>query len=154
MLQADLAEQERSQRLGLRTWVDWLEVWGMRIVINTLVFILLCGSLALIGLTTSKMIDVSVAKYSGELCVQKVSVQHHLCVSCFKLRPGPESTLILCILQESNGTKSSAGYTLFYQFVPHLTITLINLVVPRVFQKLVFFEEYKHETQIKITLFR
>lgn len=111
-LAADLAEQERSKRLGLRTWVDWLEVWGMRIVINTLVFILLCGSLALIGLTTSKMID------------------------------------------ESNGTKSSAGYTLFYQFVPHLTITLINLVVPRVFQKLVFFEEYKHETQIKITLFR
>lgn len=69
LLQADLAEQERSKRLGLRTWVDWLEVWGMRIVINTLVFILLCGSLALIGLTTSKMIDVSVAQYSGELCV-------------------------------------------------------------------------------------
>lgn len=69
LLQADLAEQERSKRLGLRTWVDWLEVWGMRIVINTLVFILLCGSLALIGFTTSKMIDVSVAKYSGELCV-------------------------------------------------------------------------------------
>lgn len=69
LLQADLAEQERSKRLGLRTWVDWLEVWGMRIVINTLVFILLCGSLALIGLTTSKMIDVSVTKYSGELCV-------------------------------------------------------------------------------------
>lgn len=98
LLQADLAEQERSKRLGLRTWVDWLEVWGMRIVINTLVFILLCGSLALIGLTTSKMIDVSVTKYSGELCVYKVSVQHHLFVSCFKLRPGPESTLILCIL--------------------------------------------------------
>lgn len=69
LLQADLAEQERSKRLGLRTWVDWLEVWGMRIVINTLVFILLCGSLALIGLTTSKMIDVSVAKYSWEFCV-------------------------------------------------------------------------------------
>lgn len=69
LLQADLAEQERSKRLRLRTWVDWLEVWGMRIVINTLVFILLCGSLALIGLTTSKMIDVSVAKYNGELCV-------------------------------------------------------------------------------------
>lgn len=69
LLQADLAEQERSKRLGLRTWVDWLEVWGMRIVINTLVFILLCGSLALIGLTTSKMIDVSVTQYSGELCV-------------------------------------------------------------------------------------
>lgn len=81
LLQADLAEQERSKRLGLRTWVDWLEVWGMRIVINTLVFILLCGSLALIGLTTSKMIDVSVAQYSGDraLCLEGVSTAPSLC---------------------------------------------------------------------------
>lgn len=81
LLQADLAEQERSKRLGLRTWVDWLEVWGMRIVINTLVFILLCGSLALIGLTTSKMIDVSVAQYSGDqaLCLEGVSTATSLC---------------------------------------------------------------------------
>ena len=59
-LQADLAEQDRIKRLRMRMWVDWLEVWGMRIVINVLVFVLLCGSLALIGFTTSKMIDVSI----------------------------------------------------------------------------------------------
>ncbi|XP_062594473.1 transmembrane channel-like protein 7 [Saccostrea cucullata] len=111
-LVADLADQERTKRLGLRTLVDWLEVWGMRIVINILVVILLCGSLALIGLTTSKMID------------------------------------------ESDGEGSSAASNLFFQFVPHLTINLLNLVVPRVFQKLVIFEEYTHEFQIKITLFR
>jgi hypothetical protein len=58
VLQADLEEQDRVKRLDMRTLVDWLEVWGMRIVINILVFILLCGSLALIGLTTSKMIEV------------------------------------------------------------------------------------------------
>ncbi|XP_078319443.1 transmembrane channel-like protein 7 [Crassostrea virginica] len=111
-LAADLAEQDRIKRLRMRMWVDWLEVWGMRIVINVLVFVLLCGSLALIGFTTSKMID------------------------------------------ESDSNKSSTAANLFFQFVPHITITFLNLVVPRVFQKLVIFEEYTNEFRIKITLFR
>ena len=56
--------------------------------------------------------------------------------------------------QESDSNKSSTAANLFFQFVPHITITFLNLVVPRVFQKLVIFEEYTNEFRIKITLCR
>ncbi|XP_021359860.1 transmembrane channel-like protein 7 isoform X2 [Mizuhopecten yessoensis] len=43
---------------------------------------------------------------------------------------------------------------LFVQYVPYITITALNLILPIVFQKLVQFERYFHENEIKITLTR
>ncbi|KAK3091066.1 hypothetical protein FSP39_016869 [Pinctada imbricata] len=40
------------------------------------------------------------------------------------------------------------------QYVPFLTITILNLVLPIVFQKIVKFEDYTYSTEIKITLAR
>ncbi|KAK3089717.1 hypothetical protein FSP39_005846 [Pinctada imbricata] len=42
----------------------------------------------------------------------------------------------------------------FYQYVPFLTMSMLNLVVPKVFQRLVEFEEYTHEFEIKLNLVR
>lgn len=85
------------KRLGMRTLVDWLEVLGMRIVINILVFILLCGSLALIGLTTSEMIDVC----KDVLCVVlrpilKFSTYHYVQTS-LALGEAPQIFTYLCM---------------------------------------------------------
>ncbi|XP_076075030.1 transmembrane channel-like protein 7 isoform X3 [Mytilus galloprovincialis] len=43
---------------------------------------------------------------------------------------------------------------LIIQYVPYLTITILNLAVPILFQKLVQFEMYKYETELKLTLAR
>ncbi|XP_033748411.1 transmembrane channel-like protein 7 isoform X2 [Pecten maximus] len=43
---------------------------------------------------------------------------------------------------------------LFVQYVPYITITALNLMLPFVFQKLAQFERYFHENEIKITLTR
>ncbi|CAC5409214.1 TMC [Mytilus coruscus] len=43
---------------------------------------------------------------------------------------------------------------LIIQYVPYLTITILNLGVPIIFQKLVQFEMYKYETELKLTLAR
>lgn len=43
---------------------------------------------------------------------------------------------------------------LIIQYVPYLTITILNLVIPIIFQKLVQFEKYKYETELKLTLAR
>ncbi|XP_060064146.1 transmembrane channel-like protein 7 isoform X2 [Ylistrum balloti] len=43
---------------------------------------------------------------------------------------------------------------LFVQYVPYITITALNLLLPLVFQKLAQFERYFHENEIKITLTR
>lgn len=43
---------------------------------------------------------------------------------------------------------------LIIQYVPYLTITILNLVIPIIFQKLVQFEMYRYESEIKWTLAR
>ncbi|XP_069122851.1 transmembrane channel-like protein 7 isoform X2 [Argopecten irradians] len=44
--------------------------------------------------------------------------------------------------------------SLIVQYVPYITITALNLILPFVFQKLAQFERYFHENEIKITLTR
>lgn len=44
--------------------------------------------------------------------------------------------------------------TLIVQYVPYITITALNLILPLIFQKLVTFEKYKHSTEIALTLAR
>lgn len=43
---------------------------------------------------------------------------------------------------------------LIIQYVPYITITILNLAMPIIFQKLVQFEMYRYETELKFTLAR
>ena len=43
---------------------------------------------------------------------------------------------------------------LLVEFLPSLTVTVLNFLVPLIFQKLVLAEGYSPTTEIKITIFR
>lgn len=69
--------------------------------------------------------------------------------------------LIACILisnsimfQLQNQKNLSEIVELLVQYIPFVTITVLNAVLPIIFQKLVQFEDYRYEFGFKLTLAR
>ncbi|KAF3687321.1 Transmembrane channel-like protein 7 [Channa argus] len=50
--------------------------------------------------------------------------------------------------------RPSSLVTLFFQYLPPFTITLINLILPLIFRKITSFEDYSLTTQVNVTLVR
>lgn len=44
--------------------------------------------------------------------------------------------------------------TLLVEFLPSITLTVLNVLIPPIFQKVVIFEDYTPETEIRITIAR
>ena len=57
-------------------------------------------------------------------------------------------------LQLQQDVANQAFLLLLVQFLPSLTITALNFIVPLVFQKMVLAEGYSPTMEIKITIFR
>lgn len=69
--------------------------------------------------------------------------------------------LMACILisnsimfQLQNQKNLSEIVELLVQYIPFVTITVLNAVLPIIFQKLVQFEDYRYEFGFKLTLAR
>lgn len=58
------------------------------------------------------------------------------------------------MLQLQNQKNLSEIVELLVQYIPFVTITVLNAVLPIMFQKLVQFEDYRYEFGFKLTLAR
>lgn len=64
-------------------------------------------------------------------------------------------SIVSCLFQLTNNNKDlNDTVLLIVQFLPSLTITMLNVIVPAIFDKVVLVEDYMPAFAIRITLIR
>lgn len=134
-----LEEQNFSLREAQRTLGQRVRLYLLRFILNVIVLFLLGGAFYLIhyAIKTSQN-----------------EVRHWTSIFLLDWVPGfgEEIDPVGCFFQSTH--KYHWMVSLFLQYLPPITITLVNLFLPNAFRKISSFEDYSFTTQVNATLVR